>query len=273
MPRRAFRIAYDGTPYHGFQRQPRQPDVPTVEGAVFDALRELGVLGAGEARPDGYAAAGRTDSGVSALAQTVALDCPEWLTPAALNGDLPADVRTWAFSNVPESFHATYDAHSREYTYYLHAPNLDDGRARACLDALSGTYDFHNLTPETDDTTRTIREARLDRDGPYAIVTLRADGFLRQLVRRIVSLVEEVGRGDRDPAVVDRVLSEERLSGPEGIAAASPEPLVLSDVSYDVAFERDDRAAASARAVFGARRVERETGARVAERIERGVDG
>lgn len=267
---RAFRVAYDGTPYHGFQRQPSQSDVSTVEGTLFRALRDLGVLE--DEKPEGYAAAGRTDAGVSALAQTVALDCPEWLTPAALNGDLPADVRTWASAEVDEGFHATYDARSREYVYHLYAPDLDDERARACLDAFVGTHDLHNLTSDSDDTTRTIHEIDLERDGPYAIVTLRADGFLRQLVRRLVSLVGAVGAGDRDATFVDRVLSAERLTGPEGIASAPPEPLVLSDVDYGIDFESDQRAVRSAREVFEAKRIERETGARVAGRIGRRMD-
>ena len=68
---RAYRIAYDGRPYYGFQRQ---PDVPTVEDDLFDALRALDAF-SGE-KPPSYAAAGRTDAGVSALAQTVALRPP-----------------------------------------------------------------------------------------------------------------------------------------------------------------------------------------------------
>ena len=60
---RAFRVAYDGRPYSGFQRQ---PDVPTVEDTLLDALRALGVF-EGSDVPPGYAAAGRTDAGVSAL--------------------------------------------------------------------------------------------------------------------------------------------------------------------------------------------------------------
>ncbi|MFB6218385.1 MAG: tRNA pseudouridine(38-40) synthase TruA, partial [Halobacteriaceae archaeon] len=63
---RAFRLAYDGRPFHGFQRQ---PDVPTVEGALLDALDALDIPFAGDT-PSGYAAAGRTDRGVSAVAQT-----------------------------------------------------------------------------------------------------------------------------------------------------------------------------------------------------------
>ncbi|MFC6903674.1 tRNA pseudouridine(38-40) synthase TruA [Halalkalicoccus tibetensis] len=266
---RAFRVAYDGTPYHGFQRQ---PDVATVEGTLFRALERHGVL-EGE-KPTGYAAAGRTDRGVSALAQTVAFDCPDWLTPAALNGELPADVRAWASADVEdEKFHAQYDARSREYAYQLHAPDADDDRLRAALDRLAGTHDFHNLTPDSGDTERTIRVATLERDGEFAVITVRAGGFLRQLVRRLVSLVSAVGRGEREFAFLDRVLSEERLSGPEGIAPAPPEPLVLTDVAYDLDFALDGRAAKSARAVFEEKRVERETRSRVAGRIAGGLDG
>ena len=272
MSPRAFRLAYDGTSYHGFQRQPCQPGVPTVEGTLFDALRELGVLDAGDPKPAGYAAAGRTDAGVSALAQTVAFECPDWLTPAAFNGELPADIRAWAAADVPEEFHATHDARSRKYVYQLHAPDLHDERARRCLDALVGTHDFHNLTPDSGDTTRTLHNTIALRDDAFLVVALRADGFLRQLVRRIVSLVRAVGAGEHDLGFVDRVLSEEPLSGPEGIASAPPEPLVLHDVSYDTAFDVDEQAVESARTVFETKRVERETGARVANWIERGMD-
>jgi acetyltransferase len=65
MPKRAFRVAYDGRPFHGFQRQ---PDVPTVEDTLFDALRAADLLAADANRPSGYAAAGRTDAGASAAA-------------------------------------------------------------------------------------------------------------------------------------------------------------------------------------------------------------
>jgi tRNA pseudouridine38-40 synthase len=265
---RAFRIAYDGTHYHGFQRQ---PDVETVEGALFRALDRLGVFTG--AKPAGYAAAGRTDRGVSALAQTVGFEVPEWLTPAAFNSELPGHIRAWAMADASSDFHARYDAESREYTYYLHAPTAEISLIRDVLSRLSGTHDFHNLTPEDGRTTRAIFEAHAVREGEFVAITLRADSFLQRLVRRIVSLVSEVAAGTSGPDFVGRVLSEERLSGPEGVASAPPEPLVLTDVEYDLAFEIDEEAAASAQEVFGTTRVERETGARVAGLIERGVDG
>jgi len=263
---RAYRVAYDGQPYRGFQRQ---PDVPTVEDALLDALDALDVVAAGDT-PDGYAAAGRTDAGVSAVAQTVAFDAPEWLSPAAVNSELPPSIRAWASADVPADFHATHHATERTYRYFLHAPDASDDRAREAMDRLAGNHDFANLTPDEDGTERTLSTA-LARDGPFLSLTFRAGGFPRQFVRRAVSLVASVARGG-DLARVDRALSPEPLSGPEGIAPAPPEPLVLAGVSYPaLPFVVDERAREQALDLFEEWRVERTTAARVAAALQDGL--
>ena len=263
---RAFRLAYDGTLYHGFQRQ---PDVLTVEGELFVAFERLGVFD-GARRPDGYAAAGRTDAGVSAVAQTVAFECPDWLSPRALNSELPAAIRSWASADVSPDFHATHDAARREYTYHLYAPDGSPEQACAALDALSGTHDFHNLTPDEAGTKRTL-ETHLVVDGSYFVITLSAEGFARQLVRRVVGLVWAIAHSERED--VDRVLSTETLSGPDGVPVAPPEPLVLTNVQYPkLRFESDDDAVMSAHEVFESKRIERQTDARVAGMIHEFID-
>jgi tRNA pseudouridine38-40 synthase len=284
--RRAFRVAYDGTPFRGFQRQPA---VPTVEDAILDALRDLDVLDDGARDvPDGYAAAGRTDAGVSARAQTVAFDAPGWLSPAALNSELPASVRAWASADVPREFHATHDARAREYRYYLYAPvenrdtatggseeaeeaAFDDGAAGAALARLVGEHDFHNLTPDDEGTVRDL-EGSATRDGSFLVVRLRAGGFARQLVRRTVGLVAAVGRGEVPLSTVERVLGAAQLTGPEGVAPAPAEPLVLWDVDYDVAFAVDGTAATAARETFGSRHAARLARAQVAGDIRDGIE-
>jgi tRNA pseudouridine38-40 synthase len=262
--RRAYRVAYDGRAYHGFQRQ---PDVPTVEDALLDALRALDVC-PGDGTPPGWAAAGRTDAGVSALAQTVAFDAPAWLSPAAFTSELPADVWVWAEAAAPADFHATHDATSRAYTYHLHAPadEVDDARARETLGDLAGEHDFHNLTPDDEGTVRDL-ETDLEREGEFLRLRLRASGFPRQLVRRVVSLVAEFGRGTPSGDRLERVLSPEPLSGPEGVPPAPAEPLVLTEVSYSVSFEGNNRVLSEAREWFEARRVEGATLARVSATI------
>jgi tRNA pseudouridine38-40 synthase len=274
--RRAFRVAYDGSGYRGFQRQPHGD---TVEDTLLDACCRLDVLdgapqpsGASRETPPGWAGAGRTDAGVSAVAQTVEIDAPDWLTPRAFCGELPEDVRVWASADAPPDFHATHDARERRYEYHLHAPEADDRTVEATADRLSGTVDLHNLTPdERGPATRRDLSLTVERDGAYLLLRATADGFPRECVRRLAGLLAAIGAGDRDPAFVERVLDEASLSGPDGVAPARPEPLVLTRVDYDLDFTVDHRAAATAWTVFEARRVERTTGARVAERLRRGA--
>jgi tRNA pseudouridine38-40 synthase len=262
---RAYRLAYDGRPFHGFQRQ---PDVRTVEGTLFDALDALEVTD-GE-KPTGYAAAGRTDAGVSARNQTVAFEAPTWLTPRALNGELPGAVRAWAAAHVGAAFHATADADRRTYRYYLHAPEADDDAADTALSGVAGEHDFHNLTPDDEGTIRTL-EAGVERDGAFLVIEVAAGGFPRQLVRRLVTLVREEATGTAGLERIDRVLAREPLPGPEGVQPASPEPLVLWDVEYGFDFEVDPEAAGSAEEVFDELYRDRLARATVAEAIRGGL--
>lgn len=297
---RAFRLAYDGRPFYGFQRQ---PTVPTVEDALFDALGDLSVLPPDADKPTGYAAAGRTDAGVSAAAQTVAFECPEWLSPRALNSELPATIRAWASTDVSDDFHATHDATRREYVYYLYAPRtttnngdstdgtdgdndsinngsdgdngdtrtldgrgrVDDDRVAAALDGLAGNHDFHNLTPDETGTERDLTTA-FERDGDTLTLTFAAGGFARQLVRRLVAVVEGAGTGQQSVAWIDSLL------GPDPVdprpPAAPPEPLVMSRVEYPgVDFTHDATAAPSGADAFGERAVDAFVGYRVSVAI------
>jgi tRNA pseudouridine38-40 synthase len=269
---RAFRIAYDGRPYFGFQRQ---PDVPTVENALFDALSDLGLYDPDDHKPPCYTAAGRTDAGVSALAQTVAFECPEWCTPRALNSELPGSVRAWAAADVPADFHATHDAARRTYVYHLYAPEseVDDDRAREALDALGGERDFHNLTPDDRNTVRDL-SARAERDGDFLVLTVASGGFSRELVRRLTSLVRAVAAREAGFDAIERVLAPEPLPSGEGIPPAPPTPLVLVDVAYPgVEFDTDEMAAESAHAAFTERYLDGLVAARVADRIRVGAAG
>lgn len=257
----AYRIAYDGRAYRGFQRQ---PDVATVEGAILKALSSLGVTPDGDRVPPGYNAAGRTDAGVSALAQTVAFDAPPWLTPTAFSGALPDDVHAWARASVPSTFHATHDATRRTYTYHLGiGPHLDEGALRGALSALAGVHDFANLTPDDAGTVRRL-EVRAGRTDGFLVVRLSAGGFPRQLVRRVVELARRVAAGELPTGSIGAHLGTRPPADHRRVGPAPPEPLVLSAVTYPgVSFEPDARAVADGRERFLAERARAETAAHV----------
>ena len=112
-------IEYDGTDYHGWQRQKDAVTVQaTIENAVFSVTREkISLLGSG-----------RTDAGVHALGQTANFLCETRLSAhvmkRALNSLLPNDIVIRACEPAPESFHARYDAKSKRYRYFfLNAPH------------------------------------------------------------------------------------------------------------------------------------------------------
>ncbi|WP_332897210.1 tRNA pseudouridine(38-40) synthase TruA [Haladaptatus sp. CMSO5] len=267
---RAFRVAYDGKQYRGFQRQPHGQ---TVEDTIFRNLKKLGAMPEDARVPPYYAGSGRTDAGVSALGQTVAFECPDWLTPRAFNGELPASIRAWAMAEVPENFHATHDATRRHYTYHLYAPDRSCDHVSALLATLTGAHDYHNFTPDSRNTERVV-EATVERAGDFLVLEISSDGFPRQFVRRFVTVVEEVSTGQRPRSFIDRALSDEVLSGGDGIGPAAPEPLVLRHVEYPMLdFVVDEQAAKSARRVFTADAEYHRAATRVADQLRAGVSG
>ena len=246
--RLAYRVAYDGRDYHGFQRQ---PDVATIEDELLAACAALDVTVNAESPPPGYAAAGRTDAGVSALAQTIVFNGPSWVSPGALNAELPSEIRVWAVATPPEDFHPRYDAIEREYQYWQWADGMHLRRTRAAASRLIGTHDFQNFTTDSDDTIRTVTSISVVPDGPFLRLSVTSQGFLRGQVRRMVEAVAAIGRGDRPLSFIDRALESRPLTGADGIPPAPAAHLILTDVQYqDVHFETNPRAVANVASQF-----------------------
>lgn len=260
----AYRVAYDGRGYHGFQRQ---PSVPTVEDALLDGLRSLEILEGSHTIPPGYSAASRTDAGVSARAQTVAFEAPDWLSPGTFSSLLPGDIHVWSRAEVNPSFHATHDAIRRSYVYHLQLDDVDERTARATLAALSGYHDFHQFTRDDRGTRRRL-VVNVNRDGRWLVIRFGSDGFPRQLVRRVVELVRRVGSGVGSTDLVGRHLREAAVPDHRRVGPAPAHPLVLEDVRYrEVDFEVDPEAVNAARRALGGRRDGLETASRVVDGI------
>jgi tRNA pseudouridine38-40 synthase len=156
VPNVRLTLAYDGTAYHGFQKQPGS-GLPTIQETLERCLAEL----SGAALK--VTGAGRTDAGVHARGQVVNFVTGGWgiptaRIPAALNGVLPGDIAAVEAREVPADFHARYSATAKTYSYTLynhpvrcpfhrpyslHVPRvLDLGAMRRAARHLTGTHDF-----------------------------------------------------------------------------------------------------------------------------------
>ncbi|MGQ9512266.1 tRNA pseudouridine(38-40) synthase TruA [Thermodesulfitimonas sp.] len=241
----ALKVAYDGTHFHGFQKQ---PGLRTVQGVLETCLASL-ARGASPVK-----GAGRTDAGVHAKGQVVSFCCGDWPIPVdrvvpALNGVLPEDIAVLAAAEVPPGFHPRYDAMRKVYRYTifrravrcplsrlyaLHFPGpLDVARLAEAMDLLVGKHDFRafqNTGRPVQSAVRTLFTCRVQEDGDFLHLWFAADGFLYQMVRIIVGTLLEIGRGRLAPAVISEALKsgDRRLLGP----TAPPHGLCLEAVHY-----------------------------------------
>ncbi len=247
IERVALKIGYLGTNYHGFQIQPRM-ELPTIEGELFEALKKLDLIE--DRKAANYSAAGRTDKGVHALSQVVSFDTSNPnVTPRMINSMLPDDIWVFALAKTHSGFNARKDAITREYRYFLFLPDADEfsdldvalTRMREASELFIGAHDFSNFsqlhggdrTIESYSTIREIKRVEINMDmekgNSFIIIDIEANGFLRKMVRKIVSALRMVGSGIKDKRWIGDLL---QLRMKEQIEPAPAFGLLLKNVSY-----------------------------------------
>jgi tRNA pseudouridine38-40 synthase len=252
MERIALKLGYLGTQYHGFQIQPQFAGL-TIAGELFKALKNLNIIE--DRAPSNYAAAGRTDKGVHALAQVVSFDTANPnVTPRMINSMLPEDIWTFALAKPASDFNARRHAISRAYRYFLqvhHEEHIDVARMREASELFIGTHDFSNFSKSPGRNEQEalyyspIREIKrieiaTERSSSFVVMDIEANGFLRKMVRKIVSALNLVGRGAKDNNWVEDLL-ERRVT--EDVEPAPAFGLFLKNVTYpDVEFAEDEYA-------------------------------
>ncbi len=215
MRRIKIQLSYDGTDYHGWQVQ---PGLATIQGTLEQAISGI------EGQPVQVAGSGRTDAGVHALAQVAAFSIENPI-PAdnlvrALNRLLPRDVRVARAEEMHLDFHPRYEAKAKTYEYrifrgeicppferryvYHHPYPLRIEEMTAAAPLLEGERDFTAFAA-TDDRdqlrvskVRTIFCSRLAQENDRLIYRVTGSGFLKHMVRNIVGVLLEVGKGNVD---------------------------------------------------------------------------
>jgi tRNA pseudouridine38-40 synthase len=218
------RLFYLGDRYHGSQHQ---PELKTVQGELIQAVTDW----SGEHHSTQTTQfSGRTDRGVHSVGQLVMIETNEQLNIDKINRYLPDDIILWASIEAPLNFAPRYDVLMRHYRYYLDKSwaTLNLGAVKKAASLLIGSNDFNELAkPDSGRNTVTtiLNISVFDHDDIYYL-DIYGTRFLWKLVRKLVSLLMEIGTGKIRLDMIDSILSEQRVLA-SGIKPAPPENLVL----------------------------------------------
>lgn len=247
MRRLRFEVAYDGTDFHGWQVQ---PGLPTIQGTLEDVISGI------EGNPVMVTGSGRTDAGVHALAQVAAVSIENRIPVdnfrRAVNRLLPYTIRVSKVEEVPLSFHPQFQAKEKTYEYRIfreeicppferryvyHYPYpLNEEEMCRLVPVLQGEHDFTAFAASDEkdalgaSKVRTIFESKLTRNGPHLVYRVTGSGFLKHMVRNMVGVLLEIGKGN-----VTEVELQKRLEPGSGIRPGPAVPasgLFLISVEY-----------------------------------------
>lgn len=231
----ALKIAYDGTRFYGFQRQ---PDLRTVEGDIIKVLKKLRIIE--DVREANFKGASRTDRGVSAFGNVIAFDTakPELTEPRILNHHL-RDIWILGKAEVPEDFHPRFWAKNKIYRYYLFDDGIDVTKLKACAKVFLGEHDFSNFAhlEEFKNPVREVNRIDVFSRGRIIVVEIEGKSFLWEMARRIVTALKLCSLGVLSIKDVELMLKEKVG---KKLPPAPPENLVLWEVVYEgIKFKKD----------------------------------
>jgi len=241
-------VEYDGSAFHGWQRQ---PGLRTVQGCLEEGLSKI-------ADHDiTINCAGRTDTGVHAIGQIIHFDTiterekRAWIYGTNSNVDKDISVRWTRY--VDDDFHARYSAVSRRYRYVIYNrqvrsaifrgavawsfQELDENAMDTAAQSLLGERDFTSfraLNCQSKTPMRNIESISVKRRGPYVIIDVTANAFLHHMVRNIAGVLIDIGSGKQKPEWMQEVLEAKDRN--KGAATGSPYGLYLVHVKYPEKF-------------------------------------
>lgn len=245
MARFFLNIEYDGSPYNGWQFQKNQT---TVMGTLMDACKKVF-----ETTKFELYGAGRTDAGVHALGQVAHLDINTSLKPdkirMSLNDNLPATINIKSVKAVEPKFHARYDAQARSYVYHISTrrtafgkkyaywikDNLRVSEMQKAASLFEGMHDFKSFGSAEDESQSTkveILHVSVHQQGASILIHIVGSHFLWKMVRRMVGVLIECGRGNMNEKDIKQLL--EKYSDRPAKLTVPPSGLFLERVYYQI---------------------------------------
>ena len=237
-------IEYDGTRYSGWQKQ---ENARTIQGTMIQSAKEI----FGKDFID-FQGSGRTDSGVHALCQVAHLDVKTVLPPEIikmkLNDLLPSDINILEVEKVNQNFHARHDAKSRSYLYRISRrrtafekkhvwwvkDKLDFKKMESASKLFIGMNDFSSFSdddPEEKSTKVLVDDIQIREEGNLILIRIIGSHFIWKMVRRIVGVLIEVGRGNKTEN--DILIYLNKKSNEPAKFTAPPSGLFLEKIFYE----------------------------------------
>lgn len=246
LKRILFTIAYDGSDFFGWQKQPDE-NIRTVQGEFEKALgrffkKNVECIGAS-----------RTDRGVHAMGQRAIIDIdttvPTEKFPLALHSFLPEDISVVKAEDVSEEFHPRYDCVKKTYRYKIYNGKyrnpicrkyseychvfLDEKKMNEVSKAFIGTHDFKAFAASGNSsktTVRTIFDIYVKREGEFVVITVTGDGFLYNMIRIMAGTLMLAGTGKLDfDGLLKIIESRDRTKAGK---TAGPNGLTLMEINY-----------------------------------------
>ena len=246
LKRILFTIAYDGSDFFGWQKQPDE-NIRTVQGEFEKALgrffkKNVECIGAS-----------RTDRGVHAMGQRAVIDIdttvPTEKFPLALHSFLPEDISVVNAEDVSEEFHPRYDCVKKTYQYKIYNGKyrnpicrkyseychvfLDEKKMNEVSKAFIGTHDFKAFAASGNSsktTVRTIFDIDVKREGEFVVITVTGDGFLYNMIRIMAGTLMLAGTGKLDfDGLLKIIESRDRTKAGK---TAGPNGLTLMEINY-----------------------------------------
>ncbi len=239
-------LEYDGSRYHGWQRLGKGESETTIENKLLEIIKKM----TGE---DAQLNCGcRTEAGVHAYAQIANFKTGSHMKPYEIknyfNRYLPMDIAVIDVEEVPERFHAALNAKAKTYLYRIaigDAPSVFERKytyycfktpevslMKAAAKQLTGRHDFKDFSTvkKSKSTVKEIYSIDIYQDDKEIQITLRANDFLHNMARMIVSTLLEIGLHDREMTDVDAILDPKLMD--MASAPASAQGLFLQEVEY-----------------------------------------
>lgn len=224
----ALKFGYDGSRFWGYQRQ---PDVRTVEGDIINAMKKTKMIL--DIQESNFGGSSRTDRSASAIGNVAAIDTDfkkvEILQ--ALNSHVK-DIYFWGIAEVEDTFNPRH-ARQRWYRYHLDK-DLDLDMLREASGLFIGEHNFRSFCKKDDKTTvRIVDSITLARGEEFIQFDIKAQSFLWNMVRRIVSAVVKYAMGEISGEDIENALDGEQRD----LGLMPAHPLFLMDVSYGFEFD------------------------------------